>query len=866
MGKCYSYICPCINLCMDKAKSSSQGFPRQQLPYRSKGKAWRKSVLDWADDKTFRRYSPVRQSVLHKKVSFDLLNGKLHMDDLMRIVNPDGLDATFIPETLQHYPIMNAKINLLLGEESKRTFEWRAIVTNPNSVSEIAEAKKQEFMERLQESIERNSPPAPPQQPQQPSQEEMMAMAQQQQAMQVQQGMPEEQPQEMQMPENQMAPPQQVPMQDQSQQQLQQETRDLSDYFMYKWQDLREKRANCLLNHYAKEQNFRKIFNDGFRDALAVGEEIYQCDIVGGEPMLYKLNPLKVRAFRSGYSSSFEDADIIIIEDYWSPGKIIDTFYDMLSPEDMKYIEHIPDNLGDAGSDSMGNIHELGEFIPASQLMADSFPGWSGREGQYGELTGLFDGSLLPYDLMGNIRVMQVYWKSRRKVQKIKRYDELTGEEEYDFMPEDYIPDVNRGEESETMWINEAWEGTKIGSEIYVGMRPRPVQYNRLTNPSRCHFGIIGSVYAFNGDKPYSVVDIMKPYSYLYDVIHDRLNRLIARNWGNLISLDLAQVPKGWEIDKWLYYAKTNGLYVRDSFKEGNIGAATGKLAGAVVSQGTGVIPAADGNTIQQYMQLLTWIKEEMSDACGVSRQREGQISNRETVGGVERATLQSSHITEWLFVTHDDVKRRVLECFIETAKIALRGKSKKFEYIAGGDLLQLAEIDGDEFAENDYGIVVDNSNGTQALAQQITTLAQAALQNQTLSFSTIMKLYSSASLSEKMRIVETEEQRQREAAEKQQQAQQQQAQAQLEEAKAQRDMMLQMQERQHTEDNETKIRVAEIAAEAKMGIAEGTRESTENMNSETLKSKDRQADEKMRVEREKIAAAARRNNTNRNR
>ena len=66
-----------------------------------------------------------------------------------------------------------------------------------------------------------------------------------------------------------------------------------------------------------------------------------------------------------------------------------------------------------------------------------------------------------------------------------------------------------------------------------------------------------------------------------------------------------------------------------------------------------------------------------MSEVVGITRQREGQISNRETVGGVERATLQSSHITEWLFARHDDVKKRALECFLETAKIALKGKKK---------------------------------------------------------------------------------------------------------------------------------------------------------------------------------------------
>lgn len=61
-------------------------------------------------------------------------------------------------------------------------------------------------------------------------------------------------------------------------------------------------------------------------------------------------------------------------------------------------------------------------------------------------------------------------------------------------------------------------------------MRPRIVQYNRISNPSRCHFGIIGSVYSLNGSKPYSLVDMMKPYNYLYDVTHDRLNKTISAN------------------------------------------------------------------------------------------------------------------------------------------------------------------------------------------------------------------------------------------------------------------------------------------------------------------------------------------------
>ena len=99
------------------------------------------------------------------------------------------------------------------------------------------------------------------------------------------------------------------------------------------------------------------------------------------------------------------------------------------------------------------------------------------------------------------------------------------------------------------------------------------------------------------------MVDMMKPYNYLYDAVHDRLNKLMAKNWGKIIQLDLAKVPKDWTIDKWMYYAKHNNLAVVDSFKEGNYGAATGKLAGALNNNASGVIDAELGgnSTVYKY-------------------------------------------------------------------------------------------------------------------------------------------------------------------------------------------------------------------------------------------------------------------------
>ena len=770
--------------------SEITNLPPQQLPFSRKNKKWRKQVVDWADSKTFFNYSLVRKSVIHKKINYDLLNGKLHMSDLAMVLNPSNVNASFIPDSIQHYPIMNSKLNVLRGEESKRIFDYRVVITNPNAVSEIEENKKQQLVSQVQQLIED---------------------------------------------------------QNLSEEQFNAEMQKLSDFFTFKWQDMREVRANALLNHYSKELNFPLLFNQGFIDALAVGEEIYKCDIIGGEPTIEKLNPLKVRIFKSGYSNKIEDADIIVIEDYWSPGRIIDTFYDVLTRKDMEYIESMP-NSTDHTTDSMDNIDDRFGYVNA-QMVGEQF---TSQEGFFWDPIGGTDGigtSLLPFDTAGNIRVLQVYWKSRRRIKRVKSYDPITGEEIFTLYPETYVINKDLGEEEKIFYVNEAWEGTKIGQDIYVNMRPRVIQYNRLSNPSRCHFGIIGSIYNLNDNKPFSMVDMMKPYNYLYDTIHDRLNKLIARNWGMLVNLDLAKVPKGWDIDKWMYFAKTNGIIVTDSFKEGNIGAATGKIAGAFNSQT--VINAELGNTIQQYTNLLEFIKMEMSDVAGISKQREGQVSNRETVGGVERATLQSSYITEWLFTVHDDVKKRVLEAFIETAKIAIKGRSLKFQYILSDNSYKVMDIDGDEFAECDYGLVVDNSSGTQQLQQKLDMLAQAALQNQALTFSTIMKLYNSSSLAEKQRMVEENEQQ---MIQRQQEAQQQQMQQQQQQLQAQAQMKqteMELQDSLNQRDNETKILVATINAQSQNdGIKEQIASEESKAN---LMEKMREFDERLKLDRDRL-------------
>ena len=150
------------------------------------------------------------------------------------------------------------------------------------------------------------------------------------------------------------------------------------------------------------------IFNDGFRDALTVGEEIYQCDIVGKQPVLTKLNPQEVRVIRSGYSNRVEDADAVVIEQYWAPGRVIDYYYDVLTPSDVKYINSLG---GDTYNDSEYDFDDARDgFIRIDQV--DSLP--------ENPIDYLFNApesnDKAPFDSNGNIKVLRAYWKSRRKI------------------------------------------------------------------------------------------------------------------------------------------------------------------------------------------------------------------------------------------------------------------------------------------------------------------------------------------------------------------------------------------------------------------------------------------------------------------
>ncbi len=139
-------------------------------------------------------------------------------------------------------------------------------------------------------------------------------------------------------------------------------------------------------------------------------------------------------------------------------------------------------------------------------------------------------------------------------------------------------------------------------------------------------------------------------------------------------------------------------------------------------------------------------------------------VSNRETVGGIERATSQSSHITEWYFYQHEQTKLEALNVFIEAAKTALKDNPKKLKYILDRKILEILDVTEDDLADVDIGVAVTNSKKSQEYKQMLQQSAQAFMQNGG-EFSFIFDILNSNSMAEKRRMIEEYENDKREQA-----------------------------------------------------------------------------------------------------
>jgi hypothetical protein len=73
------------------------------------------------------------------------------MEDVQKMLNPDQIQGSFIPKKIEHYPIINSKLNIIKGEEWGRKYDGTVIVTNPDAITEIERNKMEALMGNLED-------------------------------------------------------------------------------------------------------------------------------------------------------------------------------------------------------------------------------------------------------------------------------------------------------------------------------------------------------------------------------------------------------------------------------------------------------------------------------------------------------------------------------------------------------------------------------------------------------------------------------------------------------------------------------------------------------------------------------------------
>ena len=290
----------------------NSAFPRQKLPLSKKGKKWQEDCVNYIigeGNVTSGGNSTSYYGEL--QTYYNLYNSIFDEKDFKSITNPFKVEDGF-PATPHDFNIIRPKIDLLIGEETKRPLNFRVIRTSQEATSEMQEKEKQMILQYIEASITARMSPEDAQQFQE----------------QLQSG--------------EIMPPEQI-----------------AKYMDKDYKDIVENTAYHTLTYLREKLDLDNEFIKGWKDGLISGREFYYIGVLNAEPYAERINPM--------YFSYDKSPDLEFIEDgSWCCRKmrmpiteVYDRYYDKLEEKDLDKLEEMIGstpgrNLGDRSPVDMG--------------------------------------------------------------------------------------------------------------------------------------------------------------------------------------------------------------------------------------------------------------------------------------------------------------------------------------------------------------------------------------------------------------------------------------------------------------------------------------------------------------------------------
>jgi hypothetical protein len=386
--------------------------------------------------------------------------------------------------------------------------------------------------------------------------------------------------------------------------------------------------------------------------------------------------------------------------------------------------------------------------------------------------------------------VVRSYWISKRKIGKLIYIDDM-GNEQSMIVDESYKSGTIPTQQSlEWGWVNEWYQGTKIGPDIYH------IKPFKLLN----YCPIIGTTYEVKNTEAKSLVDLMKPFQVIYNVCMNQLYKLLEKEVGKvqLMSLRHVPIPKDGDaqdaLDIWEMEARNRGVVFVDDSPE--------NLKAPSSFNQFSSLDLTRTQEIQSRYTLAQQMKAECWELIGMSRQRMGSVAASESATGTNTAMQQSYSQTEPLFVAHEYVMGQLYQAIIDAALYVESSKPQStLSYITNEGESAFVQVNGSDLKFRDLKVFLTNRPEDQQMFNELRQLSQAIIQNGGTLYD-VVELYSSKSQRELKKTFKDLRDRQVAQQEQANELQQQQLQQQQEQAQATLQQAAQLAQEQQANDN----------------------------------------------------------------
>lgn len=811
-------------------------LPVQRISYRQKmkdKKEWGRNCVDaltfnqeilYTNDTT--NHSAFRKSYNKKLSAYKLYNNILDQERYQRECDVMGVATGKFQEEIQPYNKIPTKVQVLLGEEARRPFNYQVVTADSDGIREKDAQRKQRLIDELDRRVT-----------------ELIQFLQEQFSQQAQQQSAE------------LSPEQQEELQQQIDQQIQQlvsriyDDRELLKFKAGSYLSDQEILVAKILRYIELSKSVREKMNDGFKHGLISGEEFVWVGDNNGEPDIQVLNPLGAFYFKSPDTKYVQDGVAAGYRTMMNISDIIDTYYEFLSEEDRVLLEERVYSYG--MKDGSPNRKMKYPDKSVSEEMLSRLYHHSPDEGQYGRA-----------DMHTDLPVVHAEWRSEKKIYFLSYLDPETGEEMEDMVSEDFEIPIYAEKETKTIrgvkktyhyfddmiaeesWIPEVWEGTKIGNDIYCNIGPKKYQFRSLDNPRKVKLGYHGVVLNATNAESLSLVERMEPFQFLFFIVTHKLKQLIAKDKPPLLHIDQSMIPEEIGVEKTMYYMNLLDIDFYNPLQNAESPGAHQRGKAVNSTQRSSL------QHIMGYINLLSAIDQQISDVAGITRQREGQTGANEAVTNAQQDLAQSSTITEAVyFMPHYELWKDVLASAVDITQDLWRGKSLTKQYILDDMSLEVLKIGPTDLTTGCYNVFLSNSFKDAEVFQTLKSFIQPLIQNDRAKMSDIIKMVkatSVAQLTQEIKASELEmEQKQQEQQQHEQQMQQMQIEAQKEQVEDQQAHEMQIEQLRA----QVELQKAQLQALVKLQ----TSEDQSNAKVAELMSKVQEGQQKLDLEFEKL-------------